>query len=94
MIYPRLKVARNLLRDDGVILISIDDVEQPNLRFVANEVFGEENFVAVLVWDRNRKNDAKYFSVGHEYMLVYFKNKSLLAEQKVIFRGQKEAWRS
>jgi adenine-specific DNA-methyltransferase len=90
MIYPRLKVARNLLRDDGVILISIDDVEQPNLRFVANEVFGEENFVAVLVWDRNRKNDAKYFSVGHEYMLVYFKNKSLLAEQKVIFRGQKE----
>jgi adenine-specific DNA-methyltransferase len=90
MIYPRLRVARNLLRDDGVILISIDDVELPNLRLVANDVFGEENFVAVLVWDRNRKNDAKYFSVGHEYMLVYFKDKSLLAEQKIVFRGQKE----
>ncbi len=90
MMYPRLKLARSLLRNDGVILISIDDVELANVRRLGDEVFGEENFVAVLVWDRNRKNDAKYFSVGHEYMVVYFKNESLLAANQVIFRGQKE----
>jgi adenine-specific DNA-methyltransferase len=90
MIYPRLKLARSLLREDGAILVSVDDVELPNLRRILDEVFGEENFVAVLVWDRNRKNDAKYFSVGHEYMVVYFKNESLLAANQVVFRGQKE----
>jgi adenine-specific DNA-methyltransferase len=90
MMYPRLKLARNLLREDGIILISIDDTELPNIRRIADEIFGEENFVAVLVWDRNRKNDAKYFSVGHEYMVVYFKDESLLAANQVVFRGQKE----
>ena len=83
-------MARNLLRDDGAILISIDDTELPNVRKVADEVFGEENFIAVLVWDRNRKNDAKYFSVGHEYMVVYFKNEAALAANQIVFRGQKE----
>jgi adenine-specific DNA-methyltransferase len=90
MVYPRLKLARSLLREDGVILISIDDAEVDNLRQVTNEIFGEENYVATLVWDRNRKNDAKYFSVGHEYMLVYFRNEALLSERQVILRGQKE----
>lgn len=90
MMYPRLKLARSLLREDGVLLISIDDEEVANLKQVANEIFGEENFVATLVWDRNRKNDAKYFSVGHEYMLVYFKNEGLLSERQIILRGQKE----
>lgn len=90
MIYPRLNLARSLLRDDGVILVSIDDAEFPNLRRVMDEVFGEENFLAALVWDRNRKNDAKYFSVGHEYMAVYAKNESALSENKVIFRGEKD----
>ncbi len=90
MMYPRLKLARNLLREDGVILISIDDAEVANVRRIADEVFGEENFMAVLVWDRNRKNDAKYFSVGHEYMLGYFKNESLLAATQTVFRGQKD----
>ncbi|MCP9471887.1 MAG: site-specific DNA-methyltransferase [Nitrospira sp.] len=90
MMYPRLYLARNLLRQDGVIFISIDDKELHNLRRLCDEVFGEENFVAVLVWDRNRKNDAKYFSVGHEYMVVYFKNETFLFEQEVIFRGEKE----
>lgn len=74
MMYPRLYLARNLLRDDGVIFISIDDNEVTNLRKLCDEIFGEDNFVASLVWDKNRKNDAKYFSVGHEYMLIYFKN--------------------
>jgi adenine-specific DNA-methyltransferase len=90
MMYPRLRLARNLLRDDGMILISIDDAEAPNVRRMADEIFGEENFAACLVWDRNRKNDAKYFSVGHEYMLAYFKNESLLSANQLIFRGQKE----
>lgn len=90
MIYPRLNLARSLLRDDGVILVSIDDSEFPNLRRVMDEVFGEENFLATLVWDRNRKNDAKYFSVGHEYMAVYAKNESSLSENKIIFRGEKD----
>jgi len=90
MMYPRLKLARNLLREDGVILISIDDHEIANVRKIGDDVFGEENFMAVLVWDRNRKNDAKYFSVGHEYMVGYFKNESLLAANQTVFRGQKD----
>ena len=61
-----------------------------NLRAVLNDVFGEENFVAVLVFDRNRKNDAKLFSVGHEYMVVYARDKGLLSERKVRLRAKKE----
>ena len=90
MIYPRLKLARNLLRNDGIIIVSIDDAEFPNLRRILDEVFGEENFIASLVWDRNRKNDAKYFSVGHEYMAVYVKNESMLSANQTIFRGEKD----
>ena len=90
MIYPRLKIARNLLRGDGVIIVSVDDVEFPNLRRILDELFGEENFVAALVYDRNRKNDAKYFSVGHEYMLVYFKNEQSFSDEKIVLRGDKE----
>jgi adenine-specific DNA-methyltransferase len=90
MMYPRLFLARNLLREDGVIFVSIDDHEVHNLRAVMNEIFGEENFVAQLVWDRNRKNDARYFSVGHEYMLVYFRNEFRMAEQETILRLAKE----
>lgn len=70
MIYSRLMLARNLLTDDGVIFISIDDGEVENLRKICDEVLGVSNFVACLVYDKNRKNDAKYFSVGHEYMLA------------------------
>ena len=90
MMYPRLKLARNLLRDDGAMVASVDDAEVVNLRKVCDEIFGEENFVATLVWDRNRKNDAKYFSVGHEYMLVYFKNESFMSSNQIILRAPKE----
>ncbi|WP_375685911.1 site-specific DNA-methyltransferase [Bartonella sp. AP65SXKL] len=77
MIYPRLRLAQTLLRDDGVIFISIDDHEAHNLRKVCDEVFGEENFVAQLVWEKvhTRKNSAKYFSVSHEYIICYAKYK-------------------
>jgi adenine-specific DNA-methyltransferase len=90
MMLPRLYIARNLMREDGFVVISIDDNELHNLRAVMNEVMGEENFVAVLVYDRNRKNDAKLFSVGHEYMVVYARNKSFLTEQDVRLRAPKE----
>ena len=76
MIYPRLKVARDLLREDGVIFISIDDNEVENLRKVCDEIFGESNFIATLVWERaySPKNDAKYISNSHDYVLMYAKS--------------------
>ncbi len=75
MIYPRLKVARDLLTDDGVIFISIDDNEIENLRKVCDEVFGEQNFIATLVWERaySPKNDAKFISNSHDYILMFAK---------------------
>ncbi|MDD5200469.1 MAG: site-specific DNA-methyltransferase, partial [Terrimicrobiaceae bacterium] len=96
MMYPRLYLARNLLREDGVIFISIDDAEADNLRKLCNEIFGEENFVAQLVWEKGRKNDAKFFSVGHEYLLVFAKSLGSLREAKTVWReqkpGAKEIW--
>ena len=76
MIYPRLKVAKDLLTDDGVIFISIDDNEQKNLKNVCDEVFGGNNFIAQLVWERaySPKNDAKYISNSHDYILMYARN--------------------
>ena len=73
MIYSRLLVARSLLTEDGVIFISIDDYEVRNLRNICDEVFGEHNFVAQLVWERaySPKNDAKYISNSHDYILMF-----------------------
>lgn len=90
MMYPRLRLARNLLRDDGVIFVSIDDNEVHNLRAIMNEVFGEENFIAQLVWSGGRKNDSKYISVSHEYVLCYVKSIDFLKEQNIIWRIRKE----
>ena len=75
MMLPRLRLAANLLRDDGVIFISIDDNEVHNLRKLCDEVFGEENFISELVWERaySPKNDAKYISNSHDYVLMYVK---------------------
>lgn len=76
MMYPRLRLAANLLKDDGIIFISIDDNEVDNLKKLCNEVFGEENFVAQLIWERafSPKNDAKYVSNSHDYVLMYARN--------------------
>lgn len=90
MMYPRLSHARQLLREDGFIAVSIDDAELANLVRLMDEVFDEENRVAVLVYDRNRKNDAKLFSVGHEYIVVYARNKAWLREQDLTLRAPKE----
>lgn len=76
MMYPRLFLARNLLRDDGVIFVSIDDNEVANLRQIMDEIFGEENFIGSFVWKRRASSAmaANNFSLDHEYVLVYRKN--------------------
>ena len=76
MIYPRLKVAYDLLRMDGVIFISIDDHEVDNLKKVCNEIFGEKNFIAQLVWERvfSPKNDARFISNSHDYIVIFARN--------------------
>lgn len=81
MMYPRLILARNLLTDDGVIFISIADDEVANLRKIADDVFGEENFVANIIWEKKfaPQNDAKWFSENHDHILCYAKNKEILS---------------
>ncbi len=76
MIYARLMVARSLLTDDGVIFISIDDNEQRNLKNICDEIFGETNFLAQVVWERAYSpiNLMKHFSPSHDYILCYAKN--------------------
>ena len=78
MMYPRLFLAKNLLREDGVIFIHIDDNEMYNLRLLMNEIFGEENFVAQIVWQKKyaATNDSKGFSTTHDYIVVYQKSQS------------------
>ena len=80
MMYPRLFTARQLLRDDGLIFVSIDDHEVHNLRLIMNEVFGEENFVSTIIWQKKftRSNDARWFSNNHDYILVFARNKEQL----------------
>lgn len=82
MISPRLRLARNFLTDDGVIFISIDENEQPNLRKVCDEIFYEQNFICEFVW-QNKKgggNDSTYVAIEHEYILCYAKNRASLSE--------------
>lgn len=78
--YPRLYIARQLLKGDGVIFVSIDDNEVAQLRLLMDEVFGEDNFVAELIWQKKQGggNDAKYIATEHEYILMYGKNKVYL----------------
>ncbi len=79
MMYPRLFLARNLLRDDGAIFVSIDDHEVHNLRLLMDEIFGEENFVANIVWQKkySPQNDAKWFSDMHDHILLYARDKQV-----------------
>ena len=80
MMYPRLKLARDLLTDDGVIFISIDDNEQANLKRLCDEIFGEENFVSELIWKSKSggANDSRFFATDHEYVIVFAKNSNNL----------------
>jgi len=77
MMYPRIKLARNLLKEDGVVFISIDDNEQASLKRMCDEIFGEQNFVSTVVWEKrySPQNAVKWFSEAHDFILVYAKNK-------------------
>ena len=75
MMYPRLKVARNLLQDDGVMMISVDDGEVNLMKSIASEIFGEENFLSILIWNKQHSQQQGMFKKYHEYVLVYAKDK-------------------
>jgi adenine-specific DNA-methyltransferase len=81
MMYPRLYLARNLLREDGVIFISIDDNEAANLKLLCDEIFGEENFVGCVVWKNVTDNNPTNVTTEHEYLLVFAKSKEKLESQ-------------
>ena len=91
MIYPRLKVARNLLKEDGLIFISIDDNEQARLKLICDEIFGEDNFVSTLIWQKlgGPKNNTKHISNIHDYVLVFAKSKEYL-KIKLLNRNQEQ----
>jgi adenine-specific DNA-methyltransferase len=92
MIYPRLKVAKDLLSDDGVILINMDENEMTNLQKTCSEIFGEANDLGTIVWDkRNPKGDAKGISYQHEYIFVYAKNKAIFFDKCKMQRPKKNA---
>ena len=82
MMHPRLRLARNLLKDDGLISISIDDTEVAALRLLCDEIFGSDNFVAQVIWERSYApvNLKKHFSENHEYVVIYAKSKGALKE--------------
>lgn len=90
MMYPRLFLARNLLREDGVIFVSIDDHEAHNLRLLMNEIFGEENFIAQFVWEGALKNDSKFVSVSHDYMICFCRHKEALKLNDQLWRLRKQ----
>lgn len=87
--YPRLYIAKQLLKDDGVIFVSIDDNEVAQLRLLMDEVFGEENFVSDIIWSGGRKNDSKHVSISHEHILCYFKSKHIITTNSVLWRERK-----
>lgn len=89
MMYPRLALLKEFLRKDGIIMISIDDFEVFHLRSLMNEIFGGGNFIAQLIWDKTRKNDAKLFSAGHEYIVVYARSLATLRKLKTVWRESK-----
>ncbi|MFJ2209040.1 site-specific DNA-methyltransferase [Streptomyces poriferorum] len=89
MMYPRLLVAHHLLKETGAIIVAIDDNEHARLKLLMDRVFGAENFIANIVWQGGRKNDSRYISVGHDYMLVYAKNEGVLRQAETRWREKK-----
>lgn len=89
MMYPRLLLARDFLTDDGALFISIDENEVENLRKIVDEIFGQGNLVAEFVWAAGRKNDSKYVSVSHEYIICYVRSLTTLKDQGVTWRERK-----
>lgn len=91
MMYPRLRLARNLLHDDGVIFVSIHDKEMHNMRKILDEIYGENNFLATLIWDKNHSAQAGIFKAYHEYVYVYAKNSNNVSTPKSIHNNTFEA---
>lgn len=91
MMYSRLRLARSLLTEDGVIIAAIGDHEHANLRLLLDQVFGAENFISDVVWQGGRKNDSRYVSNGADYMLIYAKNETRLSELNVRWREDRPA---
>lgn len=89
MIYPRLRLARVFLHDEGVIFVSIDENEFSHLKLIMNEIFGEENFIASCVWEGALKNDSKFVSISHDYILCYAKNFDRVKENNKLWRIKK-----
>lgn len=91
MIYPRLRLSRNLLSDDGVIFISIDDHEVDNLKKTCNEIFGEENYIAQIIHKNNSmKNQSKFIGVSTEYVVIYTKSMDMLKKLQIEWRAKKK----
>ncbi|MCZ8192965.1 site-specific DNA-methyltransferase [Brevundimonas sp.] len=90
MIAPRLRLAKSLLKQDGAIFVSCDEGEHPRLRLIMDEIFGQANFVADMVWAAGRKNDSRLVSVSHEYIVCYARDVDYLREKKVIWRQRKK----
>lgn len=90
MIYPRIKLAQSLLTRDGAIFVSCDEIEQPRLRAVMDDIFGQENFVADMVWAAGRKNDSRLVSVSHEYIVCYARDSGYLTQEKIEWRQRKK----
>ncbi|MEU6273430.1 site-specific DNA-methyltransferase [Streptomyces populi] len=89
MMYPRLLVAHHLLKETGAIMVAIDDTEHARLKLLMDRIFGAENFIASIVWQGGRKNDSRYISVGHDYMLIYAKNEGVLRQRDIRWREKK-----
>jgi adenine-specific DNA-methyltransferase len=89
MMYPRLVLLKQFLREDGAIFVSIDDNEVGNLQSLMREVFGAANEVATIVWEKGKKGDSRLVSVTHEYIVAFARNKALLKERNVRWRRRK-----
>ncbi|MFG1635415.1 site-specific DNA-methyltransferase [Pseudonocardia alni] len=90
MMYPRLLLAHHLLKETGVMIVAIDDNEHARLKTLLDRVFGAENFISNVVWQGVKKNDSRYVSDSHDYMLIYAKNESLLKQSNVRWRTKKD----
>ncbi len=90
MISARIRLAKNLLSDDGAIFVSCDEGEHPRLRLIMDEIFGQSNFIADMVWAAGRKNDSRLVSVSHEYIVCYARDTEHLRAKKIIWRQRKK----
>lgn len=94
MMYPRLFLARNLLRDDGILVAHIDEYEQHSLTMLLNEIFGEDSYLGTCIWDkRNPKGDARGVAYQHESILFYARNSEAFSEKTSLIRPKKNAQR-